>query len=174
MNQNQTKPDLYLNTDNPRIINKIYKDNIRNIQPRNNYSDPRTNIGNKNYNIPNQIPMMVAQPQYPQPIYQQMAVNPTPAGAPVGAPIMVPYNMQYGQPVVIQEIQPNNVPRTVNNAPKTIIIKEEQVRIPRRHNKEEDCFTGCLAGCASCLAICCLMSLCCPGPHGHPHHHRRW
>ena len=172
MNQNQTKPDLNLNTGGPRIINKIYNDNYRNNQPNNYNSDPRYNKRNQNYNIQNQAPIMPAQPQYPQPIYQPMVVNPNQAGTPMTTPMIVPYNMKYGQPVVIQRRQPNNGARTVNNAPKTIIIREEE-RMPRR-NKEEDCCNGFLAGCASCLAICCLMGLCCPGPHGPHGHHRRW
>ena len=173
---NQTEPDQNpnLNTEKPRIINKIYKDNKRNIQPNNYYSDPRLNIRNKNYNIQNQVPIMAVPPQYPQPINRQIIVNPPPVGTPMASPMMVPYNMQYGQPVVIQENQLNNEARMVNNAPKTIIIKEEE-RIPKRNRIEDDCCAGCLAGCASCLAICCLMGLCCPGPHGPPHrHHRRW
>lgn len=174
MDQNQTSPDLNLNTAKPRIINKIYNDNKRNIQPRNYYSDPRANIPNNNYNIQNQVPIMAVQPQYPQPIYQQMPVNPNQAGTPMATPMIVPYNMQYGQPVVIQGRQANNDVRTINNAPKTIIIKEKE-RMPKRNTMEEDCCTGCLAGCASCLAVCCLIGLCCPGPHGPgPHGHRRW
>ena len=171
---NQTQPDQIpdLNTEKPRIVNKIYNDNYRNNQPNNYNSDPRYNKRNQNYNIQNQAPIMAVQPQYPQPIYQPMVVNPPPAGTPMASPMMVPYNMQYGQPVVIQGKQPNNGARTVNNAPKTIIIREEE-RAPRR-NTEEDCCTGFLAGCAACCAVCCLMGLCCPGPHGPHHHPRRW
>ena len=175
-NMNQTQPDQIhdLNTEKPRIVNKIYNDNNRNIQPNNYNSDPRYNIRNNNYNIKNQAPIMAIQPQYAQPIYQPLAVNPPPAGTPMASPMMVPYNMPYGQPVVIQGKQPNNRARAVNNAPKTIIIREEE-RTPRRKNTEEDCCAGFLAGCAACCAVCCLMGLCCPGPHGSPHrHHGRW
>ena len=176
-NMNQTQPDQIhdLNTEKPRIVNKIYNDNNRNIQPNNYNSDPRYNIrNNQNYNIQNQAPIMAVQPQYPQPIYQPMVVNPPPSGAPMASPMMAPYNMPYWQPVVIQGKQPNNGARAVNNAPKTIIIREEE-RSPRRKNTEEDCCAGFLAGCAACCAVCCLMGLCCPGPHGSPHrHHGRW
>ena len=173
---NQTQPDQIpdLNTEKPRIVNKIYNDNNRNIQPNNYNSDPRYNIRNNNYNIKNQAPVMAVQPQYPQPIYQPMIVNPPPAGTPMASPMMVPYNMPYGQPVVIQGKEPNNEARTVNNAPKTIIIREKE-RIPRKKNTEEDCCAGFLAGCAACCAVCCLMGLCFPGRHGsHGRHHGRW
>ena len=186
MNFNQTDQDINLNIDKPGK-NPIFYDNVRNEQ--NNYnSAPRGNnnkrqriqnttdessdsIETNPNNVPNRgAPIQNLQYQQPvQPIYQPVVYRPTPVGAPIATPVMAPYNMQYATPVVVQGN--NNTRNAVNNAPKTFIIKKKEK--PDFH-KEEDCCAGFLAGCAACLTICCMISLCCPGPHG-PHGRRgRW
>lgn len=188
MNINQTEQDLNLNTDKPQM-NPVFYDNVRNDQQNNYNSAPRESINNKRQNITNTAdessdssevnpnndqvrvpPVQNVQYQQPiQPAYQQIYYRPNPAGTPVAAPIMVPYNMQYGNPVVIQGNQVNNRNAGINNAPKTIIIREQEK--PRK-SKGEDCCAGFLAACAACLTISCLMAMCCP--HGHRGHRGRW
>jgi len=188
MNINQTEQDLNLNTDKPQM-NPVFYDNVRNDQQNNYNSAPRGNINNKSQNITNTAdessdssevnpnndqarppPVQNVQYQQPiQPVYQQIYYKPNQAGTPAAVPIIVPYNMQYGNPVVIQGNQVNNRNAGINNAPKTIIIREKEK--PRK-SKGEDCCAGFLAGCAACLTITCLMGLCCP--HGHRGHRGRW
>ena len=190
-NINQT--DFNLNTDKPQI-NQNYYDNIRNGIPQNYNSAPRTKYLKKNNiessieesssstdNNHNNTPVMPAPVQYPQfqqPIYQQVPLQPVQVGqpiqmAPMGNPMITPYNSPYGQPIVVQQRVNKNRNKPINNAPKTIIIREREPA--RSHKSGEDCCAGFLAGFAACLACCCLMGLCCPGPHGHHGPHRgRW
>ena len=185
---NQTEQDLNLNTDKPQP-NPIFYDNVRNENPQNYNSAPRNN---NNRNMQNSIdessdtteenqkniapvapvipvaPVVQKPPLYPQfqqPIYQQIPRQPMI----VANPAMIPYNQPYGQPIIMQgnyanpntKIKNNNN-RTVNNAPKTIIIRERKK--PKSH-AGEDCCTAFLAGCGACLAFMCLMGLCCPHSH---------
>jgi hypothetical protein len=189
-NGNINETDYNLNTDKPQMNQKYY-DNIRNDLPQNYNSAPRTQYPKKNNvqssidesssdsteNNPNNTPVIPPPAQYPQfkqPIYQQMPVQPVAVATPMANPVVYPYNYNtpYGQPIVIQQQRHNNNKnRPVNNAPKTIIIREREPE--RRRSSEEDCCAGCLAGFGACLACCCLMGLCCPGPHG-PHRYGRW
>ena len=90
-----------------------------------------------------------------------------PGMAPAVRPGMAPYNIPYAQPAVAPKPQIRNTP--VNNAPQTIIIRQKE----KRNLDGEDCCTACLAGAASCLAVCCLIGLCCPAGHYGPGR-RRW
>ena len=179
-NFNQTEQNLNLKTDRPQM-NQTYYDNVRN-DPNQNYNINSAQRTNKkiNQNIqnsiedessesePNKTPVIAAVPQYAQ--YPQRQQYFMPIGQPMAVPTpgMVPYNMPYAQPIVSPKPQINNQSQPVNNAPKTIIIREKE---RPRDTMGEDCCKGCLAGMTSCLAICCLMGLCCPaGPHGHRHH----
>ena len=58
-------------------------------------------------------------PQYQQPYILQQPM-------PVMTPGTVQYKMPYGQPMIIQGRQNNNNNNVVNNAPKTIIVKENR------------------------------------------------
>ena len=182
-NFNQTDQNFNLNTDKPQQ-NPNYYDNIRNVPPQNNYnSAPRNQYNNRNMqssidessdstqnNKRNVVPVIAARPQYvqyQQPYYQPM---PPPQNIITPQPGMVPYNTPYGQPVVVQGRQANYNTRPIKNAPQTIIIREKES--PRHKEKTDDCCAGCLAGIASCLALCCLMALCCPPAHHGPR--RRW
>ena len=91
----------------------------------------------------------------------------TPGIAPAMRPGIAPYNIPYAQPAVAPKPQIRNTP--VNNAPQTIIIRQKE----KRNLDGEDCCTACLAGAASCLAVCCLIGLCCPSGHYGPRY-RRW
>lgn len=188
LNFNQSYPDMNLNIDKPGK-NRVFYDNDRRSQ--NNYnSAPRVNINNKSQRLQNTTDdnsdssdinqnngpikapyIQNIQYQQPvQPIYQPMIYGQTPVRANIVTPVMIPPNMQYATPVVLQGNNINNR-NAVNNAPKTIIIREKK---KVNQNKEQDCCMGFLAGCCACLAACCLMGLCCPGAHG-PHRHRgRW
>jgi hypothetical protein len=183
---NEKAQDLNLNTDKPR--NPLYFDNIRNNQGNNYNSAPRDNrrqssqnsdeSSDTSYNNQRNIPVAGAPPQYiqyPRPVYQPIVGQPNRVVAPIATPVMAPYNMPYAQPVVMPPKQVNygNTTPAVNNAPKTIIIKEEK-RVPKS-SKGEDCCAGILAGCAACCALCCMAALCCPGPGPHRHYGpRRW
>lgn len=186
--------DYNLNTDKPYVKPKLY-DNIKNNIPQNNNinSAPRVKYNNNNNKTAPNVdsssedisgpienhqknnPIKATPPQYPQyqqyplyPQYQQPYILQKPM--PVTTPGAVPYNMPYGQPMIIQGRQNNNTNNVVNNAPKTIIVKEKRIN---RNDETEDCCAGCLAGMCSCLAVCCLIGLCCPhhyGPHYGPPH----
>ena len=142
--------------------------------------------------MPSKIPVIPVAPQYMQypqqkyvvPMGQPVAVATpgiaprmapgmapampamTPGMQPAMRPGMAPYNIPYAQPAVAPKPQIRNTP--VNNAPKTIIIRQKE----KRGLDGEDCCTACLAGAASCLAVCCLIGLCCPAGHYGPR--RRW
>ena len=189
---NINETDFNLNTDKPQITHNFY-DNSRIGNPQNYNSAPRVKYPKKKnietsidessgstVNNPNNPPVMpspIRFPQFQQPIYQQVPVQPVQpiqAGqpmqyAPMTNPMVSPYNTPYGQPVVVQQRVNKNRNKPVNNAPQTIIIREREPQ--RKHTSGEDCCAGCLAGIGACLACCCLMGLCCPGPHGP---HRRW
>lgn len=201
-NINQTGQNL--NTDRPQMYPKL-NENIGNGSTQNQLTDPRISDNKRTQNMQgsieeesettdnnqNNASVMPAPPRYiqiQQPYYQQI-----PQPIVVGTPTGIPYNMGYGQPVVMQNMQNNpnvqnyqNVQnrnrqnyqniqnnarnRPVNNAPRTIIIREQ-----KKDHSTEDCCEGCLAGAASFLACCCLMGLCC-GPHYGPHYgpRHRW
>ena len=170
-NFNQTEQNLNLRTDKPQM-NPTYYDNVRNY-PQQNYninSAPRTN-NNINQNIqssiedqnlekePNKPPVMAAVPQYAQFPQRQQYLMPIGQPMVVPTPGMVPYNMPYAQPIVSPKPQINNQTQPVNNAPKTIIIKQKE---RTRDTMGEDCCTACLAGMATCFAISCLLGFCFP------------
>lgn len=185
-NINQTT-DYNLNTDKPKMNSNYYykpdKDLSQNYNsaPRTKYSksnnkessiedESSETSGNNNNYTPNPAPVLVTPVQYPQqPVYQKMPAQPVIVQQPMA--YQYPYNAPYGQPVIIQQGPNNNLNRPVNNAPKTIIIRE--TREQRKHKTEEDCCTGFLAACGGFLACCCLMGLCCP-PHPGYGYHRRW
>ena len=204
-NINQSEQNNFnLNTDKPYIKPKLYENIKSNIPQNYNISSaPRANYNNNNKTAPSvesssedisgpienhqknntikatppQYPQYHQNPPYPQyqqnppyPQYQQPYILQQPM--PVMTPGTVQYKMPYGQPMIIQGRQNNNNNNVVNNAPKTIIVKEKRIN---RRNKTEDCCAGFLAGWGSCLAICCLIGLCCPrhyGPHYGPPHGR--
>jgi hypothetical protein len=178
----ETDQGLNLNTEKPR---ETFNDNVRNPPPPpqidNANSVPRatnkmtqnmqSSVGDTSETIPSKIPIIPVAPQYNQyprqqymvPVAQPVAVA-TPGIAPRMNPGMAPYTLPYAQPAVAPRPQIPQAKKTpVNNAPRTIIIKEKD-----RRSNGEDCCAACLAGAASFLAICCLMGLCCPrGPYGH-------
>ena len=191
---NINETNFTLNTDKPQINQNFY-DNTRNGNPQNYNSAPRIKYPKKKNNSssidesssstdnnPDNAPVMqqpIRYPQFQQPIYQQVPVQPVqpiqaaqPVPYPPMNPMISPYNTPYGQPVVVQQRVNKNRNKPVNNAPKTIIIREREPE--RRQRSEEECCAGFLAGCAACLTCCCLMGLCCPGPHGPHGHHRGW
>ena len=168
-NFNQTEQNLNLKTDRPQK-NPTFYDNVRN-DPNQNYninSAPRTNK-NINQNMqssiedessqkePNKPPVMAAAPQYAQFPQRQQYLMPIGQPMVVQTPGMVPYNMPYAQPIVPPKPQINNQSLPVNNAPKTIIVNQNE----RAGNKMgENCCPKCLACTASCLAITCLIGAC--------------
>ena len=171
LNFNQTEQNLNLKTDRPQK-NPTFYDNVRN-DPNQNYninSAPRTNK-NINQNMqssiedessqkePNKPPVMAAAPQYAQFPQRQQYLMPIGQPMVVQTPGMVPYNMPYAQPIVSPKPQINNQTQPVNNAPKTIIIKQKE---RTRDTMGEDCCTACLAGMATCFAISCLLGFCFP------------
>ena len=171
LNFNQTEQNLNLKTDRPQK-NPTFYDNVRN-DPNQNYninSAPRTNK-NINQNMqssiedqrsqkePNKPPVMAAAPQYAQFPQRQQYLMPIGQPMVVQTPGMVPYNMPYAQPIVSPKPQINNQTQPVNNAPKTIIIKQKE---RTRGTMGEDCCTACLAGMATCFAISCLLGFCFP------------
>ena len=171
LNFNQTEQNLNLKTDRPQK-NPTFYDNVRN-DPNQNYninSAPRTNK-NINQNMqssiedessqkePNKPPVMAAAPQYAQFPQRQQYLMPIGQPMVVQTPGIVPYNMPYAQPIVSPKPQINNQTQPVNNAPKTIIIKQKE---RTRNTMGEDCCTACLAGMATCFAISCLLGFCFP------------
>lgn len=181
MNFNQSYPEMNMKIDKPGK-NLVFYDNNRNDQnlynsaPRGNNNKKRKGIqntiddgGDSGYKDKNKGPtgpapiQNVQNRQIIQPPYKPMVYRPTPVGTPIITPVMTPYNIQYATPVVVQGKIYNGA-NAVNNAPKTVIIKEKNIS---RRNQEEDCCTAFLAGCGACLTFCCLIGLCCPGPHGH-------
>ncbi len=188
---NQTDQDLNLNTDKPKMNPNFY-DNVRNDQqnynsaPRNYNNNARNtqssvdesseSTQNNQNNTPGMAvpPQNMKYPQYPpQQYYQQVPVRPATLGAPM-VPMAYQYNnMAYAQPIVVQgQQQPVTTNQPIKNAPRTIVIREQE-RI--KDNNAQDCCAGCLAACAACLTCCCLMALCAGGGRGHrggPH--GRW
>ena len=189
---NQTEQNLNLNTERPQQ-KIVYYDNIRSEIPQNYSSAPRNNNKrniestidessdstknnqkkiNKISPVVPVVPVVTKPVQYP--LFQQINYQQIPRQPLVLAnPQMIPYNAQYGQPIIVQGNYANNNNKinnnkneTINNAPKTIIIRKKQ---KVKSHKEEDCCTAFLAGCTGCLACMCLMGLCFPGPY-----HRRW
>ena len=186
ININETDQGLNLNTEKPR---QTLYDNVRKPLPPqidNVNSAPRaantmtqnmqSSVEDTSESMPSKIPVIPVAPQYNQyprqqymvPVAQPVAVA-TPGIAPRMNPGMAPYTLPYAQPAVAPRPQVPQVKNTpVNNAPKTIIIREKE-----KSNTGEDCCAACLAGAGSVLAVCCLMGLCCPRGHYVPRH-RGW
>ena len=160
-NINQTATDINQTTNLPT---KSVVENGRidaTSAPRANYNiNIADNTRNNNIAQPPPIPVNyqrniqpIPMQQYPQQMIRPMVVTP------VATPMVQPYNVQYpqyAQPVIIQ--QPN-----VNNQPRTVVIRKEK----RESSSSSDCCAGFLGGCGACLAACCLLSLCAGGGRGY-------
>ena len=121
---NQNMNSNNINTSRPQIYTNL-NGNIGNNSTQNNLSAPRIiDNENKNININN---------------IQNINHN----------AVISANNMEYGQPVVIQNMQDNNNIRNepVNNAPKVSIKKNKNTKI----RGERDCCDACL----SCFGVCC-------------------